>query len=91
MIDLPIEIIIIGMVITCLNLLERLTKRYTKYKKKTDAIRKTRIKLEESIKSTKADSDISNNSELPDNILEDLNDVYDDLNELIETIEFIKP
>lgn len=84
---LPVELIIIGGVISILTLLERLIKYIPKLNRHIDRLRRSKSQLE-SIRETIS---ITDASELGVEDIKEITDLIDTLADLGEELNFIKP
>jgi hypothetical protein len=84
---LPVELIIIGGVISILTLLERLIKYIPKLNRHIDRLRRSKTQLE-SIRETIS---ITDKSELGVEDIKEITDLIDTLADLGEELNFIKP
>ena len=86
----PLEIVIIGAILSILNLLAHLIRHIPKFKKLCDKIDKSSQKLKSIKESIKTDESIMDR-ESTDNDLDEIIDIADDFIQMLEEIIFSKP
>ena len=84
---LPVEVIILGGIISILSLIERLIRYIPKLNRHIDSLTRSKSQLE-SIKETIS---IKDNSELGAEDIKEITDLIDTLADLGEELNFIKP